>query len=95
MEIRTPASRRTDPETSALAEEEINASGSRKSQQELVFRLVDQRPGHTAQELAQHTHLDRYQIQKRLSEMTGLKIRRGDAKKCSVTDRKASTWYTL
>lgn len=95
MEIRTPASRRTDPETSALAEEEINATGSRKGQQKHVLFLVSQHPGHTAKELELYSLLDRYQIQRRLSELADLKIRRGSKRTCQVTGRKAVTWYAL
>lgn len=51
--VRTPASRRHDPATSALAESSITRSGERDRQQRIVRVLVEMFPGSTSAELAQ------------------------------------------
>lgn len=84
--------RSTDPGTSHRAAEEI-----RSSLGELIHtaaNLVSRYPGSTATELAQHGgYPDPRVINRRLSEAekVGL-IRRGEARICRVTGRRALTW---
>lgn len=91
--IETPAARRTDPESSHLAAEHITASGMRFSQQKQVADAVGRHRGHTSQELAELTGLDRYMLARRLPECeTAGRVRKGPMRTCSVTGRKAHVW---
>ncbi len=47
MRVEVPASRSTDPDTSRLAEEMINQSGTRFNHQQRVGRMVKLCPGKT------------------------------------------------
>lgn len=92
--VATPAARNSDPVTSHLAAEEITASGVRFSQQRQVADAVRRHPGHTSQELAELTGLERYMLARRLSECeTAGTVKRGEPKRCSVTGRQALTWW--
>lgn len=93
MAPQTPIARRTDPESSKAAAEDITESGLRAHQQAEVLRLVRAHPKHTSLELAQHGSLDRYAIARRLPELerAGL-VRRGEIRPCSVGARPALTW---
>lgn len=92
--VETPAFRRTDPDTSRLAAEEITASGKRSHQQAQCAAAVRQFPGHTSFELAMLTDLERYMLGRRLSECeTAGTVKRGAPKYCDVTGRLAMTWW--
>lgn len=99
--IETPAARRSDPETSHVAAEEITGSGDRASHQRAVVDLVRRHPGLTAGELAkiQCEGLPRdltkryHAIQRRVSEMSPRYILRGEARKCSESRRMATTLW--
>lgn len=95
MRVETPASRRTDPDTSHQAELELTRTGTRAGQQQIVHERVLLRHGLTASEHAERPDcpLDRYQFQRRLSDLTGVHVRRGEARQCTVTGRKAITWW--
>lgn len=93
--IHTKAARSTDPITSHLAGEEVTKSGRRAKQQNAVFDLVTYNPGHTASELSEFSNLDRYQIQRRLSDMDGVRVRKGEPHECKVTGRLAVTWWPI
>ena len=91
--IDTPASRNSDPITSHLAEEEINTTGTRASQQESVLKMVQLYPCSTSMELARTSGIDRYIIARRLPELASVElIVRGAPRKCVVSKRKAVTW---
>lgn len=91
--VATPAARNSDPVTSHLAAEEITASGVRFSQQRQVAHAVRRHPGHTSQELAELTGLDRYMLARRLPECeTAGRVRKGPMRNCSITGRKAHVW---
>ena len=64
-------------------------------QQRIVLQAVKEHPDHTAFELTRFCELDRYQIQRRLSEMAHPDvdlIKKGPAKTCEITGRLAVTW---
>jgi len=90
---RTPASRSTDPKTSHLAEDEINTSGARATQQRQVLAYVQRWPGLTSRELAAKANTDRYILARRLPELEPIHVRKGDARRCGITQRQAVTWY--
>ena len=89
----SPVARRSDPASSHQAAAEITRDGSRARQQRVVLETVLRNPDHTAFELTRFCELDRYQIQRRLSEMasTGL-VEKGPARVCSITGRQAVVW---
>lgn len=92
--VETPAARATDPDTSSLAAEAVTRSGQRGENQQVVGATVAKHPGCTSRELAGHCVLDRYEIARRLPECeTGGSVHRGSARKCSVSSRKAMTWW--
>jgi len=90
---RTPASRSTDPATSYAAELELNRNGTRATQQAQVLAWVRLWPGLTSRELAARANCDRYIIARRLPELEPIHVRKGDARRCGITQRQAVTWY--
>jgi hypothetical protein len=94
--VETPASRATDPSSSADAEAEINATGLRAFQQSQTVSAVRKYPGSTMAELAKKTGLDRYMLGRRISECeTAGMVFRGLKRRCSVTGRNAEPWYPI
>ena len=94
--IETPAARRTDPETSHEAAEIHTRSGKRAHQQHQTVAAVRAFPGKTSFELAMATGLDRFMLPRRLSECeTAGLVKRGVAVECTVTRRKALTWWPV
>lgn len=92
--IHTPASHRNDPASSYEAEAFVNDSGVREKQQHMVYELVKKFPNSTADELADHSVLDRYQIGRRLKEVeTAGLIERGAPRKSIKTGRSGVTWH--
>lgn len=91
--VETPAARRTDPESSHRAAEEITASGKRAAQLALVIAAVRRFPGRTSMELAGLTGLDRYLLARRLPEaVTAGAVAKGAQRLCLRSDRLALTW---
>lgn len=91
--VATPAARATDPETSHLAAEEVTASGVRQQQIGMAIAAVRAHPDRTSMELAQATGHDRYMLARRLPDaVTAGAVRKGGARTCTVSGRKALTW---
>jgi predicted HTH transcriptional regulator len=87
-------SRRDDPVSSHLAEREINRSGSRKTQQIIIYELVKMYPGSTSRELTQWCDLDRYQIARRLADLKNMGlVRQGPVRNCRIGGRPSVTWF--
>jgi len=100
MNIQTPAARNTDPVTSHLAIEQMNKSGNRVTQQDLVRNIVEDMPGKTAAEYAQELQkrghdLEHVQVQRRLSDLDFLAVEKGERRKCSVKGSKMVTWRPI
>lgn len=91
----TPRARKSDPETSHLAAEEIKRSGALGAQQARVLEAVRTYPGKTAVELAKLAGLDRYLVSRRLPELVPLWVRRGPPRDCTVNGRPQSTWFPV
>lgn len=89
----TPASRATDPAPSHEAEREINDTGLRGRQQRLVRSLVQRYPGRTSRELARCAGIDRYMVARRLPEIEPAHVKKGEARRCEIGGRNASTWW--
>lgn len=94
LQIRTPIARAKDPSTSHRAAREITEGGARDQQHNLTVAAVTTFPGRTSQELSELSHHDRYMLARRLSECEKAKrVHRGPAKRCSVTNKLALTWF--
>lgn len=94
--VETPAARRTDPVTSHLAAEQHTRSGARGHQQAQAIAAVRQWPGHTSFELAMLSGIDRYTLARRLPECeTAGAVKRGAITECTVTRKKALTWWLV
>lgn len=101
---RTPIAASADPWTSKASARELTKSGERDRQCREVYKAVCRWPGHTASELARlHGGLDRYQVGRRLSEISEAEagqperavvlVVRGGKRRCKVTRRWAITWW--
>lgn len=86
-------SRRTDPATSAAAAADLHDSGALGRQRAMVLGAVRRWPGSTSAELADRLACDRYCPSRRLPDLerAGL-VRRGPARRCSITNRSCITW---
>ncbi len=95
--VLTPATHRDDPETAFAAERAMNDSGMRMHHKRLVMQLVCAEPGLTAPEIGERTGIGHLAAQRRLSDMTGLSVRKGEARLCSVKQSKLkfTTWWPL
>lgn len=88
-----PATHRNDPPAAHAAEAFVN-QGPRQAQQIRVYDLVQRNPGCTARELAEiDGGLDRYQVQRRLSDLFPEYLTRGPKRECNAGGRPASVWY--
>ena len=92
---RSPIARKSDPESSHLAANEITKSGLRDSQKEIVLVAVKKYIGATSAEIAARFGFDRYMVAKRLPELEedGLVHKGNESRKCNISGRKAVTWY--
>lgn len=90
-----PRSRRSDPETSHEAAEQVRRSGELGRQQRAVLEAVKAHPGKTAVELARLAGLDRYAVSRRLPELQPVHVRRGPPRECTVNRRPQSTWFAV
>lgn len=93
----SPAARKRS--NSAMAHNDIEASGAADDQRETVAWILAGHPGRTASELAQHAAdegyvLDRYQFGRRLPELAAEgRAEKGISRTCSVTERRAAIWW--
>jgi predicted transcriptional regulator len=71
-----PRSRRSDPQSSRRAEDQMRRSGALKGQRLIALELVKANPGLSSKELATKGTLDRYQIARRLPELASMGLLR-------------------
>ena len=97
MNIQTPISRASDPESSLTAEANITKSGRRQNQIDQVVEYVTDHPGSTSGEIAQGLggDWDNVAVSRRLSDAKGLLLKQGDARKCSVKGSTMVSWWPL
>ena len=93
MRVEVPASRSTDPETSRLAEEMINQAGTRFNHQQRVGRMVKLCPGKTAAELGALTALGQHEASRRLADIAGITVEKGERRRCTVKGTQMVTWW--
>lgn len=94
MDIKTPASRLSDPVTSYLAEEGHN-KGKRFTHQQTVYAFVKRAKGRTAAELGFLSGLGQHETSRRLADLTGIYVRKGEIRKCTVNGTSMVTWYPI
>ncbi len=87
--------RNSDPNTSRLAAEEITRSGGADLLREAVLAAVKENPGCTSREFGVSSEeVSHDNFHKRLPELEKAgEVHRGDARKCRITNRQATTWY--
>ncbi len=101
LRIETPASHRSDPETSRIAEQFVTKTGIRENQRQRTLDAVRKWPGRTSAELAREVtqpHEEesaiRSMLARRLSECeTAGAVRKGARLTCTVKGRPAVTWW--
>lgn len=90
------AARSQDPATSHEAADYMAESGKQAFQQNVAFLAVKAYPGHTSLEIAQEKHQCQFMLARRLPECEEQNlVYRGPARKCTVSGRKAATWYPV
>ena len=94
MKIQTPASHANDPETSFMAEAEMN-KGKRFRNQDILAAAVMMHEGMTAAELGEYTGLGQHEASRRLSELNGITVRHGPRRKCTVKGTNMITWHPM
>ena len=92
--VETPNVRSTDPETSHQAAQRMTESGKRISNQRLLWIAVTQEPGRTAAELGEVTGLGQHEASRRLAELNGVMVQRGEPRKCRMFERQALEIFT-
>jgi hypothetical protein len=95
LEQRPPIARKTDPDSSHLAAEEVTVSGRRDAQKEIVLVAVKKYIGATSAELAAHYGFDRYMVARRLPDLEkdGDVAKGQELRVCQISGRKAVTWW--
>ncbi len=92
-DVRTPAARATDPDTSHAAAAAVTKSGVRAHQQRQVLAALREWPGCTSAELARHACMDRYAVARRLPELVPAFAFQGATRRCACSGRPAVTWW--
>lgn len=96
LSLFNPIARNSDPVTSHLAAQEITEEGIRQTQAEIVLETIRQYPGHTSFELSRLCSLDRYQTERRCSDLkdpkNGALVKQCEKKICDISGRLAVTW---
>ena len=88
--------RKTDPETSKLAAEGVEARGIAATHRTMCLSAVESNQGCTAAEIAKLCHLERHVPSRRLPELRALGlVQNGPARTCTVQCTKSITWWTV
>tara|TARA_B100000519_G_scaffold161395_1_gene143844 strand:- start:9786 stop:10115 length:330 start_codon:yes stop_codon:yes gene_type:complete len=90
----TATARTSDPVTSAMAAERVEANGTAEDQRSRVLRFVQEHPGATSAEIAKGLEMNRHQPARRLPELAKtVQIERGERRPCLVAGTLAVTWW--
>lgn len=88
--------RRTDPETSHLAAQKIEKTGTAQSNRERCLESIRRRPGQTAAEVARDVALERHEPSRRLPELREVwLVKCGPKRRCDVTGNPSLTWWPV
>lgn len=91
--VETPAARRSDPESSHEAAEQMVRSGRRQAHVAVVVRAVRENPGLTSYELALVCGLERHEVARRTADAeTAGEIEKGPVRR-QANGRSAVTWF--
>lgn len=98
LDLTTPVvarARKSDPETSKLAAEQIESSKKAEAHRNIIVSLVRQYPGSTTGELSVHTpELTHPQIWRRMAELEEMNlVIHGDKRLCKVNRTLCRPWY--
>lgn len=87
--------RKHDPETSHLAAEQIERTGTANDHRNIIAALVRQYPGSTTGELSIHTpELTHPQIWRRMKELEEMNlVIHGDRRLCKVNKTQCRPWF--
>ncbi len=86
-------SRTADPDTSHVAAEMVEATGTAEAQRDTCLRIVQNEPGLTAAEIANKAGLERHVPSRRLPELrTAGLVRNGPKRMCWQTGNMSMTW---
>lgn len=97
-----PRARAADPATSHKAAARIKSSGALGRHQQAVLRAVQAYPGHTSAEIAAILRRDAsmahvsdlyHEVARRLPELAGVHVRRGQPRTCTVRGSSCTTWW--
>ena len=90
----TAKDRKSDPVTSVMAADRVEANGTAEDQRTRVLRFVQQRPGFTSAEIAWGLEMLRQQPARRLPELAKAgQLKRGEKRTCAVAGTLAVTWW--
>ena len=81
--------------TSAVAKQQIEASGTAAADRAFAVELVRAYPGKTASELENKVGCRDGKVRKRLAECVPEDLRRGAVKPCDITGRDCVTWWPV
>jgi len=95
MNIQTPAAKNTDPITSHMAVDEVNGSGKRITNQQIVLDALRLMNGSTGAEIAKESGLEVHEVRRRLNDLAGLFASQGSHRKCKVANRVVQTWWLV
>lgn len=100
MRIKTPAARSTDPSSSHEAAEQMEKSGRRQRNIDLVVDFVKTHPGLTSKEIAVamgNPDIDRYEVARRLADAKGVSLRRGETRPYTACRnmKPCVTWWPI
>ncbi len=89
--------RRSDPNSSRLAAQQMNFSGMAAKQCDEVLALLKRFPGHTSLELSQKGDVDRMTLARRLPDLASKKLARkgADMRDDTITGRLSVVWYPV
>jgi len=92
----SPATRKTHPVTSCIAERVITKSGSRKYHCKIILEALKYHNGSTSAELAGYLPITQEQTHKRMADLEhNSYIRKGRKKICDVKNSWCVTWWVI
>jgi predicted HTH transcriptional regulator len=92
----SPATRKTHPKTSSIAEKEITKSGRRIKHSQIILQALKYHNGSTSAELAHFLPLTKEQVHKRMADLEhNGHIQKGRKKICDIKNSWCVTWWLI
>lgn len=102
MQLLNPIAHNADPDTSHEAAEQHTSRGERERHAIIVLNLVRQFPGctgcelwHMAASVDKADLKEMQEVRRRLSDLNGIKVKQGPARRCSVKGTRQVVWYAV